>query len=129
MLGMRTVKAVPTTITIVNKPGGVEIAADETTLAARGGAWSDRDVADYEAAHRDRRTSGDTAVTHLLFVDGHSAHDNGNERVLGAGYTFGTVRGGGVVVLAGLAVFFRGKANDLSSGDTVVDDLLVSRPE
>lgn len=76
---------------VVNKPGGVEILSDETSLPARGGTWSDKDVVDYQEAHQDHKTSGSTVVTHLMFVDGNSAHDDSDGRVLGAAYGHETI--------------------------------------
>lgn len=48
--------------------------------------WTDADVQDFAKRHRGLRTGGDTVVTHLLFLAGHSEHDEGERRVLGVAY-------------------------------------------
>jgi hypothetical protein len=74
-----------------NKPGGIEITQDETSLPSRGGAWSDKDVSDYESAHHSRKTSGSTVVTHLMFLDGSSTRDSGDQKILGIAYGHETI--------------------------------------
>lgn len=75
---------------VVNKPGGLDLLQDDT-MPARGGEWTDRDIAQYVDAHRGTNTGGNTVVTHLLFLDGHSEHDEDNARVLGVAYGHETI--------------------------------------
>jgi hypothetical protein len=66
----------------------IEFAIDERLpagdLAQK--AWTDDDVRSFARQHRGRETGDGTVVTHLLFLAGHSAHDDGNARVLGVAY-------------------------------------------
>lgn len=75
---------------VVDKPEGVELRFDDD-LAARGGAWSARDIQAYSNDHLEAKTSGKTIVTHLLFLDGQSTQDDDNVRVLGVAIGYGTV--------------------------------------
>ena len=75
---------------VADKPSGIDIVMDET-LPAHGGSWSDKDVQQTAAAHSSQHTSGDTVVLHLLFLDGNSARDSGDGKVLGEAIGHGTI--------------------------------------
>jgi hypothetical protein len=64
----------------------IEFRNDET-LAGGDRAWSDGDLESLAAQHQGVKTGGDQVATHLLFLTGHSSHDDGNAKVLGI--TFG----------------------------------------
>jgi hypothetical protein len=49
--------------------------------------WEDSDLRAFAAQHKDEEGTRDTVTTHLLFLSGNSAHDDGDSRVLGV--TFG----------------------------------------
>ncbi|MCA1818987.1 MAG: hypothetical protein LC620_02865 [Halobacteriales archaeon] len=63
----------------------VEMRVDEA-LPASDTSWSDGDVQSFAAQHKSVATEGTTVATHLLFLTGHSEHDSGSARVLGATY-------------------------------------------
>lgn len=88
---------------VLSKPGGIEFRNDET-LPARGGSWSVKDIEQYDAAHQGTHTGGDTAVLHVLFVDGHSSADSGNGKVLGT--TLTSTSATGKVTKTGPVVIF-----------------------
>ena len=73
---------------VVTKPGGVEFRIDETA-PARGGAWSDNDILQYDDHTQDLDTGGKTVVLHLLVLDG-NYETNG---VLGVTYSRGGATG------------------------------------
>jgi hypothetical protein len=64
----------------------IEFRADETLATDGGRAWSDADVQALAEQHQGLETGGSQAVTHLLFLTGHSASDNGDRKVLGVTY-------------------------------------------
>lgn len=70
----------------LRKPGGITLHIDDTIAAGRD-TWSMDDVRDLEKRHRDERKGGGRAVLYVLYVDGHSAEDAGNQKVLGAAYS------------------------------------------
>ncbi len=83
---------------VASKPGGIELRTDDA-LPARGGTWTDKDLQAYSRAHLDAKTGGDTAVLHLLFVDGEYSRGE----VLGV--TFLSSRGGNVVSSGPVIIF------------------------
>lgn len=94
---------------VLSKPAGIEFRQDET-LPARGGAWSVKDIEQYDAAHQGVRTGGGTAALHLLFVDGHSDADSSNARVLGS--TLTSTSATGKVTRTGPIVIFTQSIRD-----------------
>lgn len=67
---------------VADKPDGIQFFSD-ATLPAESRTWSTKALVDYGNAHLDRKTSGTTVVTHLLFLAGHSDADDNNGKVLG----------------------------------------------
>lgn len=83
---------------VADKPGGIELRNDDS-LPARGGKWTLDDIQKYSSQHLDAKTSGDTAVIHLLFLDGQFE----NDRALAV--TVSSYRGDTVVSSGPVAVF------------------------
>lgn len=69
----------------LSKPGGVQVVASDE-FPATGGRYTPEDLHDLEDRHRDRRKRGSTAVMYALFLDGSSAGDSEDGRVLGVAY-------------------------------------------
>jgi hypothetical protein len=63
----------------------IEFRLDDA-LDAGSGTWTDAQIRALSKEKLGRKTGGDTVVTHLLFLDGHSEHDTDQGRVLGAAY-------------------------------------------
>jgi len=73
---------------ILGKPGGISIALHET-VASRGAdhAWTFQELQDLASSTFNLQVPGDTTKMHLLFLDGHSADDTSNGRVLGLAWS------------------------------------------
>lgn len=67
--------------TIVSK-ATIDVRIDDA-LPATGGAYSTRDLQRLTDNHLDAKTSGNTVVTHVIYLDGHSSSDTSNGKVLG----------------------------------------------
>lgn len=65
----------------------VEFRLGDSLDAGSGTTWEDGDLQAFAAQHKGEKDTRDTITTHLLFLSGHSAHDDGDSRVLGV--TFG----------------------------------------
>lgn len=69
----------------------IEFRLDETLATDANRAWSDSDVQTFAQQHKGLRTEGSQVTTHLLFLNGHSAADNGDRRVLGVAFGHGLI--------------------------------------
>lgn len=70
-----------------NKPGGIEVVVDDVLTAGQSTAWSVAQTQTLEAQARDSFASGDTAVVHVLYLDGGTDRDTSSGSVLGYAYT------------------------------------------
>ena len=73
---------------VCDKPGGVEILLDDEIPDQGSPAWTVAAAEALEVEHRDhyRDPATGTAVIYYLYVDGHSAEDDDESRVLGFAY-------------------------------------------
>jgi hypothetical protein len=73
---------------LCDKPGGVELLLDDEIPDQGSPAWASEDAEALEVEWRDRYRGGapGTAVLYALYLDGHSAQDEADERVLGFAY-------------------------------------------
>lgn len=81
---------------------------------SQGHKYTWQEISDLEEAHRDNYPSGDTMVLYILYLDGGSVEDQGDQRVLGAAY-----RGSSVVM-------FKGNVREASCTDC---GILSNKPE
>jgi hypothetical protein len=89
---------------VADKPDGIEMRVDESAMPGHGsGSWSIKDIEQTSDAHQGTHTSGNTAVLHLLFLDGHSEGDSDGARVLGSTLTYSS--GGHVAKTGPIAIF------------------------
>lgn len=70
-----------------DKPGGGEVVVDDVLAAGQSTAWSVTQAQALEAQVRDAYASGDTAVVHLLYLDGGTDQDGSSGSVLGFAYS------------------------------------------
>ncbi len=75
---------------VVNKPGGVEVRLDDQ-LPRDERSWTTDALQVLRDDRQDAETGGETVVTHLAFLAGHSASDNADGRVLGVAIGHGQV--------------------------------------
>jgi hypothetical protein len=73
---------------LLDKPDGVEPVFDAPLEADDGRVWTFDDLETLAAATYDLDVPPDTVKMHLLFVDGRSAGDEGEERILGIAWDF-----------------------------------------
>lgn len=73
---------------ILDKPGGITVQVDDVIPDQGAPAWTTSGTRSLETRYRDNYRNPDTgvAVLHMLYVDGHSASDTENGRVLGFAY-------------------------------------------
>lgn len=72
---------------LLDKPSGIAFTQDKA-LTSRGTdhAWTDRELSDLAEGSFDLAVGADAVKMHVLFVDGHSADDSGNAKVLGLAF-------------------------------------------
>jgi hypothetical protein len=69
-----------------DKPGGTTVNIDDEMPAQGAPAWTIGDTRDLEEEYRDQYREAGVAVLHMLYLDGNSARDQGNSRILGYAY-------------------------------------------
>lgn len=72
-----------------NKPGGIRIV--KAAIPAGTGSYGLTAVTQLEATHRNTRSSGTEASLYVLYLDGRSAFDAGNDKTLGWAYASSSV--------------------------------------
>lgn len=75
---------------LVHKPDGITMFVDDA-LPAEGRTWTTDDLRALRREHGNQATGSDRVVTHLIFVDGQSAADSNDGRVLGVAIGFDLV--------------------------------------
>jgi len=73
------------------KKDSIEFRQDETLSTDSSHSWGDNEVLSFAKAHAGLSTGGSQVVTHLLFLTGHSAHDDSNGKILGITFDHATI--------------------------------------
>lgn len=73
------------------KKDSIDFRLDETLATDGGKAWGDDEVRSFAGQHAGLKTGGSQVVTHLVFLTGHSAHDDSNGKVLGITFGHGLI--------------------------------------